>query len=54
MARVVNELIRAGLTRPPPARRRRYRLKHTFSSEILVGSLDNVAEVLELAETGLK
>lgn len=46
--RVVNDLLRAGLAAPAPSKKR---LKlRTFKSRVLVGSLDNVAEVLDLIE----
>ena len=48
LARVVNDLIRAGLAAPVKKRRR---LKvRTFRSRVLVGSLDNVGEVLDLLD----
>ena len=50
MARLVNELIRAALVAPATRKRKPFRMKHSFKSKILVGSLDNVAEVLELVD----
>lgn len=49
MARVVNELIRAGLA-APKGKAKRYRLKLKWRAESLVGSLDNVGDVLALGE----
>jgi hypothetical protein len=49
MARVVNELIRAGLA-APKKRPARYRSKLTWRAESRVGSLDNIGEVLALGE----
>jgi Ribbon-helix-helix protein, copG family len=49
MARVVNELIRAGLD-APPKKRRRYRMKHAFGSKLLIRNLDDAMEVIEQLE----
>ena len=49
LARVVNELIRAGLD-APPRKRKRYRMKHTFGGKLLVRNLDNAMDVLEQLE----
>jgi hypothetical protein len=49
MARVVNELIRAGLD-AKPKKRRRYRMKHAFDARLLVRNLDDAMDVLEQLE----
>ncbi|MEW5742730.1 MAG: hypothetical protein AB1938_27685 [Myxococcota bacterium] len=48
MARVVNELLRAGLN-AAPRRPKRFKLK-TFRSKVLLENLDNVADILEVLE----
>ena len=48
-ARVVNELIRAGLAAPTP-KRRPYALKSRWRARSLVGPIDNIGEALALAE----
>lgn len=50
MARVVNELIRAGLD-APRRKRRAYRMKHTFGARLLIRNLDNAMEVIEQLES---
>lgn len=49
---LVNEALRASLTRPAPPKRRAapYRIRPVSLGRCLVGSLDNVAEVLAIAE----
>lgn len=49
MARVVNELIRAGLE-APRRRQKPYRMKHTFGARLLVQHLDNAMELIEQLE----
>lgn len=49
---VVNEAIRHGLRQMtrPPRRRKRYRTRTVSLGRCLIGSLDDVAEVLAVAE----
>jgi hypothetical protein len=49
---LVNEALRTGLAQltAPPARKKPYRTPSVDLGRCLVGSLDNVAEVLALAE----
>ena len=49
---VVNEALRQGLRRmsSPAKRRKRYRMKPVSLGRCLVGSLDNISEVLAIAE----
>lgn len=48
----VNEALRQGLRRmaAPPKRRRSYRTPSTDLGPSLIGSLDNIGQVLEIAE----
>lgn len=53
LKQVVNEALRQGLTRmaaPPPAPRRPFRTRALSLGRCLVGNVDNVAEVLAIAE----
>lgn len=52
LKQVINEALREGLTRleAPPPPRRPFRTATVDLGECLVGSVDNVAEVLAIAE----
>ena len=53
LKQVVNEALRKGLTRmaaPPAAPRRPFRTRALSLGRCLVGNVDNVAEVLAIAE----
>lgn len=52
LKQLVNEALRAGLLQlaAPPARKKAYRTPSVDLGRCLVGSLDNVAEVLAIAE----
>jgi len=53
LKQVVNEALRQGLGRmasPPPAPRRPFRTRAVSLGRCLVGNVDNVAEVLAVAE----
>lgn len=52
-AQVVNDLIRKGLLSQQLAgrkKKRAYRMRHRFKAKVLVGSLDNVEDILDVAE----
>lgn len=53
MAQLVNALVRSGLEREP-GRRKPYKLKTTWRARSLVGSLDDIGEVLSLGEGGVR
>jgi len=53
LKRAVNETLRAGLARmsaPPPARRHPFRTQPLSPGPCLIGNVDNIAEVLAVAE----
>jgi hypothetical protein len=53
LKRLVNEALREGLARmnaPPPATRKPFRTRAVSLGRCLIGNVDNVAEVLAVAE----